>query len=209
MLAMRLALARLVDVSLMYLIQNESFYGTFMAEWMPALVWNCINDNIYFRDLGWLEKVEGAVGSGGGSGGGSGRKGGGVKGAEVKKEVEEKVEVKRVDENPVVNEDGTAETVRRCGGRRVCGEDRDIVAAGAAGAADPADAFTGAAPLELVATANSDDADTENKIELTRNAAASCANAPTRAAAANEKCDDITSGSGTKDDKIRLVLRTP
>jgi hypothetical protein len=53
--SMRLALARLVDVSLMYLVLNPAFKIPFEMAWCPYVIMNCIRDNKLYKRLGWLD----------------------------------------------------------------------------------------------------------------------------------------------------------
>jgi hypothetical protein len=60
MLTMRLAMARLVDATMMYLMLNKTFHDSFAGEWKStALFLNCVSDNIFFRKAGLLEPVDG------------------------------------------------------------------------------------------------------------------------------------------------------
>jgi hypothetical protein len=58
MLAMRLAMARLVDASMLYLFANEGFRPIFEQEW-PELYCNILKDNNFFRQEGKLRQLPG------------------------------------------------------------------------------------------------------------------------------------------------------
>lgn len=55
--SMRLAMARLVDVSLMYLALSPDFKERFEATWCPWIFLNCVRDNDRFKKLGWLDPL--------------------------------------------------------------------------------------------------------------------------------------------------------
>jgi hypothetical protein len=52
---LRLALARIVDVSLMYFVLNPGFRAPFMTLWCPYVYFNCVRDNDWFTSREWLE----------------------------------------------------------------------------------------------------------------------------------------------------------
>lgn len=52
---LRLAMARLVDVCMMYLALNPGFKERFEAAWCPSIFLNCVQDNVRFKRLGWLD----------------------------------------------------------------------------------------------------------------------------------------------------------
>jgi len=53
--AMRLALAQLVDVALPWLMQNQNFQRELCSSWTLYVFPNCVYDNVYFREKGWLQ----------------------------------------------------------------------------------------------------------------------------------------------------------
>ncbi|KAK3335760.1 hypothetical protein B0T19DRAFT_17455 [Cercophora scortea] len=63
MFAMRLAMAKLVDVCLLWLFRNQVFRDFFQATWGPALYFECMMDNHYFHGLGLLDGEAGTLGT--------------------------------------------------------------------------------------------------------------------------------------------------
>ncbi|KAK3694324.1 hypothetical protein B0T22DRAFT_487862 [Podospora appendiculata] len=61
--AMRLAMAKLVDACLLWLLGNQAFRTIFPATWAPALFFECIMDNNYFHRLGLLDGEVGELGT--------------------------------------------------------------------------------------------------------------------------------------------------
>lgn len=56
-LTMRLALACLADVTLMYLVLNPAFRVPYETTWCPWIALNCLRDNARFKAMGWLDPV--------------------------------------------------------------------------------------------------------------------------------------------------------
>lgn len=54
MLPLRLAMAQLMDVTMMYLILNDKFRSAFSTSWMHWLYPNLVQDNLFFNWRDWL-----------------------------------------------------------------------------------------------------------------------------------------------------------
>lgn len=66
MVPLRLAMANLVEGTLMWLLRNHGFRRAFAAGWAGWLYLNIVNDNLYFQRLGVLRTaVNTATGTGG------------------------------------------------------------------------------------------------------------------------------------------------
>lgn len=57
MAPLRLHMARLVDVSMMYLVLDHEFRNRFYRYWTPWVFLNCVQDSIFFAQVGMLNSA--------------------------------------------------------------------------------------------------------------------------------------------------------